>query len=105
MQTGVTGRRKHGIAKVRGGSYCQKVLSRCDIKTIVKELRHADNSCLRCGRHSHWIRNCYAKKDVGDNDISDDDSDDTSDTPGSCIRCGQYGHWVAQCREPPTLAD
>lgn len=58
-----------GINVVRGGSYSQKVLKRDDTKALCKELFHANNGCLRCGRKSHWAKDCFATKDVCGNVI------------------------------------
>lgn len=55
---------EQGINLVRGGSYSQRVLRREDTKALCKELFHANNGCLRCGRESHWAKDCYAIKDV-----------------------------------------
>ena len=30
-------------------------------------------SCFRCGRDSHWVKDCYAKRDASGNEISDSD--------------------------------
>ena len=67
--------KEYGIDKVRGGSYSSISLSRTDVKSLTKELRHASGGCIRCGHESHWAKSCYAKKDVVGNPISDDENE------------------------------
>ena len=51
---------KYGIDNVRGGSYTQIVLPRESLLTLSRELRTANNTCLRCGRNNHFVSKCYA---------------------------------------------
>ena len=61
-----------GIDVVRGGSYSRPNLTHDDVKALCKELFHATNGCLRCGRQSHWAKDCFAKTDVVGNTIEDE---------------------------------
>ena len=54
---------KYGIENVRGGSYYNIVLDANSI-AVEKEIRHSNNVCMRCGRDSHYIKDCYATTDV-----------------------------------------
>jgi predicted GIY-YIG superfamily endonuclease len=56
--------RKYGINNVRGGAYCEPLLSLEKIRFIQQEFWAEDDLCIRCGRDSHWVSNCYAKTDV-----------------------------------------
>jgi predicted GIY-YIG superfamily endonuclease len=55
---------KYGIENVRGGTYSNIVLDENSIAVLEKEIRHSNNVCMRCGRDSHYIKDCYAKTDV-----------------------------------------
>jgi predicted GIY-YIG superfamily endonuclease len=55
---------KYGIENVRGGTYSNIVLDANSIAVLEKEIRHSNNVCMRCGRDSHYIKDCYAKTDV-----------------------------------------
>lgn len=62
---------KHGIDKVRGGSYSQIKLSEEEISLLKRELNSASNKCIRCGRDSHFIKDCYATTDANGDPIKD----------------------------------
>jgi predicted GIY-YIG superfamily endonuclease len=55
---------KYGIENVRGGTYSNIDLDANSIAILEKEIRHSKNLCARCGRDSHYIKDCYAKTDV-----------------------------------------
>ena len=55
---------KYGIENVRGGTYSNVVLDANSIAILETEIRHSKNLCTRCGRDSHYIKDCYAKTDV-----------------------------------------
>lgn len=63
---------EYGIDKVRGGSYARIALSRSDVMSLSKELYHAQNACLRCGRRGHWANVCRAVNDIVGNTITDE---------------------------------
>ena len=66
----------HGIDCVRGGSYTRTVLDRSQVRSLSMELWHASNGCMRCGRSSHWVKDCYAQRDVSGNEIVSDATDE-----------------------------
>ena len=55
---------KYGINNVRGGVYVTEELNKYEILAIKKKLWSANDKCMRCGRNSHFIKNCYASKDI-----------------------------------------
>jgi predicted GIY-YIG superfamily endonuclease len=62
---------KYGIENVRGGTYSNIDLDANCISVLEKEIRHSKNLCTRCGRDTHFIKDCYAKTDSNDNIIVD----------------------------------
>lgn len=58
---------KFGIDNVRGGSYNQIELTNNQKQYLIAELRTSNNVCYRCGRNSHFIKDCYAKTDLNGN--------------------------------------
>ena len=61
---------KYGINNVRGGSYSNIKLNKEQENLLKKELNTINNNCYRCGRNSHYIKNCYAKTDINGNDLT-----------------------------------
>jgi hypothetical protein len=52
---------KYGIENVRGGTYCQMSLDNNSINAISHEVNHANNRCLYCNKHGHFISACPNK--------------------------------------------
>ena len=67
---------KYGIENVRGGTYSNIELDDNCISVLEKEIRHSKNLCTRCGRDTHFIKDCYANTDNNGDIISDDKSKD-----------------------------
>jgi hypothetical protein len=65
---------KYGIDNVRGGSYTSIELDEISLLTLQKELWHSKNLCTRCGRNTHFAKDCYAKTDIDGNLIDNDKS-------------------------------
>jgi predicted GIY-YIG superfamily endonuclease len=69
---------KYGIENVRGGTYSNVVLDANCIAVLEKEIRHSKNLCTRCGRDTHYIKDCYATTDsngavIGECEVKKDD--------------------------------
>jgi len=52
---------RFGIAKVRGGSYCQRELEPFQLRALELELASAQGACFRCGRGGHLAVDCAAQ--------------------------------------------
>jgi hypothetical protein len=62
---------KYGIENVRGGTYSNVVLDANCIALLEKEIRHSKNLCVRCGRGTHFVKDCYATTDSDGEVIKD----------------------------------
>ncbi len=79
---------KFGIDNVRGGSYCTIILSKEQIYLLNKELRAANNTCFKCGRNNHYVKNCYAKTNI---------EGKKTDNNKKCFKCGRNNHYTNNC--------
>jgi len=72
---------KYGIDNVRGGSYCQCVLSKFHRQHLNEQIWNAKGLCSNCGRGGHFVKNCYAAFDINGDRIEyeDDEEDDDED--------------------------
>lgn len=52
---------KYGINNVRGGSFCQLVLSDSTYKTLTKMLNNNNDKCFYCGSLDHFVKDCDKK--------------------------------------------
>lgn len=62
---------KYGIENVRGGSYVAEQLSEEQLQLLKAEIRGSSDLCNKCGRESHFYKDCYAKSDTDGNIISE----------------------------------
>lgn len=52
---------KYGINNVRGGTYVTEFLDDVQLQALRKELWGAKGKCTRCGRSTHFAKDCSAK--------------------------------------------
>ena len=52
---------KYGIENVRGGSFCEIILSKETITTIEKMINSVSDNCYMCGSQDHFIKDCDMK--------------------------------------------
>jgi predicted GIY-YIG superfamily endonuclease len=84
---------KHGIDKVRGGSYVATGLPDYQVKALTTEIRTATDLCTGCGSKGHFISSCqkgagirpflnkkaewkWRKEDDEEDDEKDDEKED-----------------------------
>lgn len=51
-----------------------------------------EGRCTRCGAESHFVRDCYARRDINGNPLEDEPP-----APETCRRCGRTGHRTQEC--------
>ncbi len=56
---------------MRGGSYSKIGLTFSQKQNLQREIYSAEDRCLRCGRFSHFVKDCYAISDYLGNFIYD----------------------------------
>lgn len=103
---------EYGIDNVRGGSYTQIKLDSGIHELLKREINGSKNKCFKCGSDKHFVNDCpkvvvcyrcerkghqtnqcYAKKDINGNIISEN----------RCYRCGRIGHWQTTCHAKTDL--
>ena len=84
----------HGIDKVRGGSYSKIELTQEEKEVLQKEIWGAKDLCNRCGNSNHFIKDCYATKDINGNKI-----EDTEIVVWICEHCDKEFENVKECEK------
>lgn len=80
---------KYGIDNVRGGSYTSIELDEISLLTLQKELWHSKNLCTRCGRNTHFAKDCYAKIDIDGNILENEDTSSDYEDVWCCSYCNK----------------
>ncbi len=99
--------KKHGIDNVRGGSYSQLEIPEAEVAVLRREIGTATDGCLRCGRLSHWVSDCFATSDVDGKALSKPLRPERrtyyrliipgEKQHGGCFRCGRFSHLAYKC--------
>ena len=105
---------KHGMDNVRGGTYVEFVLDEVQQYSLQKEFWSARDSCMRCGRSGHFVKECKAVFDIRGERIDvwccekcdkvfefehECEKHERSCKVGevTCYRCKRPGHYSTAC--------
>ena len=67
-------------------------------KCIVNKIPSNKHNCNRCGRTGHTEISCYAKIDIDEFNLSEeDDYSEEDEDDNFCHRCGRTGHNASSC--------
>ncbi len=86
----------YGIDNVRGGSYVRDVLDLDAQRLIQKEIWAAKDCCVRCGRNSHFVKECCFTTDIFGNSLINTNTSPTntkkSEEESIVYMCGYCEH-------------
>lgn len=86
---------KYGIDNVRGGTYIKMTLDPDQINNLTREIRLAQNRCLRCGKPGHFVLDCRETKDVDEKKL--EPVKHKKPKQKCCSRCGRNTHNITKC--------
>lgn len=91
---------KYGMDKVRGGSYVKLELDDFEKQSINTEIWGAKDLCTQCGRDGHFVKDCYATKDVSGNAIYEEEesSEEEEEWVYGCEYCDRTFTTEYGCR-------
>lgn len=92
---------KHGIDRVRGGSYVSEVLDAVQIDALQREIRGATDACTRCGSKGHFVRDCRAPSAAAG--VPSAATRASSASAATCYTCGRPGHYASSCYARTTI--
>jgi hypothetical protein len=67
---------KHGIDKVRGGTYCSMKLTSEQIQSLQKEIYGATDCCFKCGSKGHFAQKCDAYYEDDEEEEEEEEEED-----------------------------
>jgi len=74
----------YGIDNVRGGPYVREVLDDAQRTSLEQSIWSMKGCCMKCGRSSHFVANCFARTtvdgyEIGGEEEESDEEDDEED--------------------------
>lgn len=110
---------RYGVDNVRGGTYTKVVLPSETVALLRTELRDVQGACRRCGRHNHFVGDCYASTSVDGTPLRKRSKQEPAapparqsaprgpaprarpferrERPRACARCGRPSHTSQDC--------
>ena len=82
---------KYGIENVRGGSYCNVVLTQQQIASLNLEMNTSKDLCFNCKKPGHYANKCPLK--INSNVVVKSEV-----IPTTCAKCGKLGHREFECK-------
>ncbi len=79
---------KYGIENVRGGTFCNIILSKDTIKFLEKMINTQTLTCYNCNEKGHYANDCKIRKNI---------------ESVTCYKCGKKGHYANKCFEPKQI--
>lgn len=75
--------KKYGMQNVRGGSFCEILMSNENTNTVNRMITGSEDKCYKCGNSGHFANKCTQNK--------------RGSTKQKCTRCNRYGHTIKKC--------
>ena len=90
---------KYGINNVRGGSFCQMIISNSNIETLKQIISHKTDSCYLCGVKGHYANKCNNKIINIQEPIKEDNTDNNikKNKKCDCIMSSKFPHRKKFC--------
>lgn len=104
----VTYMSKYGIENVRGGTFCNVVLSPKTIKILKNMISTQNLTCFKCNEKGHYANECPTKKSINSvicykcnekGHYSNDCVNQKNIASIMCYKCNEKGHYAINCPE------